>query len=176
VTTLRSSPPPLSFFVLFCFVFNRGFSWLSLELTVYTRLASNSDCLPLPPKCWNSRCVPPYLAMPCAVCHHVCYVPFLSQTSRVIDISILWSSLSDLTMEMNRFRLIGPLSHCILTSALRAAPVHTVSKHGRFVRPHIQSRILLGCHIICYYQLIFAYIFFNLSLLEDGISVGVIVN
>ncbi|XP_034371821.1 ribonucleases P/MRP protein subunit POP1 [Arvicanthis niloticus] len=33
--------------------------------------------------------------------------------------------VSDLTMEMNRFRLIGPLSHCILTSALRAAPVHT---------------------------------------------------
>ncbi|KAK7812642.1 hypothetical protein U0070_016112 [Myodes glareolus] len=32
---------------------------------------------------------------------------------------------SDLTMEMNRFRLIGPLSHCILTSALRAAPLHT---------------------------------------------------
>ncbi|CAH7118168.1 ribonucleases P/MRP protein subunit POP1 [Phodopus roborovskii] len=33
--------------------------------------------------------------------------------------------ISDLTMEMNRFRLIGPLSHCILTSALRAAPLHT---------------------------------------------------
>lgn len=32
--------------------------------------------------------------------------------------------VSDLTMEMNRFRLVGPLSHCILTSALRAAPVH----------------------------------------------------
>ncbi|XP_036064890.1 ribonucleases P/MRP protein subunit POP1 isoform X2 [Onychomys torridus] len=33
--------------------------------------------------------------------------------------------ISDLTMEMNRFRLIGPLSHCILTSALSAAPLHT---------------------------------------------------
>ncbi|XP_055476131.1 ribonucleases P/MRP protein subunit POP1 [Psammomys obesus] len=33
--------------------------------------------------------------------------------------------ISDLTMEMNRFRLIGPLSHCILISALQAAPVHT---------------------------------------------------
>ncbi|XP_054982812.1 ribonucleases P/MRP protein subunit POP1 [Sorex araneus] len=34
-------------------------------------------------------------------------------------------TVSDLTMEFNRFRLIGPLSHCILTEALRAAPVHT---------------------------------------------------
>ncbi|XP_051015421.1 ribonucleases P/MRP protein subunit POP1 [Acomys russatus] len=33
--------------------------------------------------------------------------------------------ISDLTMEMSRFRLIGPLSHCILTSALRPAPMHT---------------------------------------------------
>lgn len=33
--------------------------------------------------------------------------------------------ISDLTMEMNRFRLIGPLSHSILTEALKAAPVHT---------------------------------------------------
>ncbi|XP_008829764.1 ribonucleases P/MRP protein subunit POP1 [Nannospalax galili] len=33
--------------------------------------------------------------------------------------------ISDLTMEINRFRLIGPLSQCILTSALKAAPVHT---------------------------------------------------
>ncbi|XP_061027450.1 ribonucleases P/MRP protein subunit POP1 isoform X2 [Eubalaena glacialis] len=34
--------------------------------------------------------------------------------------------ISDLTMEMNRFRLIGPLSHSILTEALKAASVHTV--------------------------------------------------
>ncbi|OBS57497.1 hypothetical protein A6R68_11379 [Neotoma lepida] len=33
--------------------------------------------------------------------------------------------ISDLAMEMNRFRLIGPLSHRILTSALAAAPLHT---------------------------------------------------
>ncbi|XP_048214411.1 ribonucleases P/MRP protein subunit POP1 [Perognathus longimembris pacificus] len=33
--------------------------------------------------------------------------------------------ISDLTMEMNRFRLIGPLSHSILTEALKAASVHT---------------------------------------------------
>nr|XP_036851722.1 ribonucleases P/MRP protein subunit POP1 [Manis javanica] len=33
--------------------------------------------------------------------------------------------VSDLTMEMNRFRLIGPLSHSILTEALKAACVHT---------------------------------------------------
>ncbi|EPY75490.1 processing of precursor 1, ribonuclease P/MRP subunit [Camelus ferus] len=33
--------------------------------------------------------------------------------------------ISDLTMEMNRFRLIGPLSHSILTKALKAASVHT---------------------------------------------------
>ncbi|ELW47434.1 Ribonucleases P/MRP protein subunit POP1 [Tupaia chinensis] len=34
--------------------------------------------------------------------------------------------ISDLTMEMNRFRLIGPLSHSILTEALKAASVLTV--------------------------------------------------
>ncbi|XP_006900086.1 PREDICTED: ribonucleases P/MRP protein subunit POP1 [Elephantulus edwardii] len=33
--------------------------------------------------------------------------------------------ISDLTMEMNRYRLIGPLSHCILTEALKAAAVLT---------------------------------------------------
>ncbi|TKC41560.1 ribonucleases P/MRP protein subunit POP1 isoform X2 [Monodon monoceros] len=33
--------------------------------------------------------------------------------------------ISDLTMEMNRFRLIGPLAHSILTEALKAASVHT---------------------------------------------------
>ncbi|XP_007532385.2 ribonucleases P/MRP protein subunit POP1 [Erinaceus europaeus] len=32
--------------------------------------------------------------------------------------------ISDLTMEMNRFRLIGPLSHSILTEALKAASAH----------------------------------------------------
>lgn len=35
-------------------------------------------------------------------------------------------SFSDLTMEMNRFRLIGPLSPSILTEALKAASIHTV--------------------------------------------------
>nr|XP_010586723.1 ribonucleases P/MRP protein subunit POP1 isoform X1 [Loxodonta africana] len=34
--------------------------------------------------------------------------------------------ISDLTMEMNRYRLIGPLSHSVLTEALKAASVHTV--------------------------------------------------
>ncbi|XP_052017040.1 ribonucleases P/MRP protein subunit POP1 [Apodemus sylvaticus] len=43
--------------------------------------------------------------------------------------------VSDLTMEMNRFRLIGPLSHCILTSALRAAPAHT-GEEGAEETPH----------------------------------------
>uniref|UniRef100_A0A9L0TL34 POP1 homolog, ribonuclease P/MRP subunit n=1 Tax=Equus caballus TaxID=9796 RepID=A0A9L0TL34_HORSE len=33
--------------------------------------------------------------------------------------------ISDLTMEMNRFRLIGPLAHAILTETLKAASVHT---------------------------------------------------
>ncbi|XP_041422492.1 ribonucleases P/MRP protein subunit POP1 isoform X2 [Xenopus laevis] len=32
--------------------------------------------------------------------------------------------ISDLTMEFVRYRLIGPLSHCVLTEALRAAPLH----------------------------------------------------
>uniref|UniRef100_A0A8C5RLN2 POP1 homolog, ribonuclease P/MRP subunit n=1 Tax=Laticauda laticaudata TaxID=8630 RepID=A0A8C5RLN2_LATLA len=45
-----------------------------------------------------------------------------------------WSSqttgitVSDLTMEILRYRLIGPLSHCVLTEALKVAFVHTVSK------------------------------------------------
>ncbi|KAM4706292.1 ribonucleases P/MRP protein subunit POP1 [Rhinophrynus dorsalis] len=32
--------------------------------------------------------------------------------------------ISDLTMEIVRYRLIGPLSHCVLSEALRAAPLH----------------------------------------------------
>uniref|UniRef100_A0A8C6XG81 POP1 homolog, ribonuclease P/MRP subunit n=1 Tax=Naja naja TaxID=35670 RepID=A0A8C6XG81_NAJNA len=44
-----------------------------------------------------------------------------------------WSSqttgitISDLTMEILRYRLIGPLSHCVLTEALKVAFVHTVN-------------------------------------------------
>ncbi|XP_066481384.1 ribonucleases P/MRP protein subunit POP1 [Tiliqua scincoides] len=33
--------------------------------------------------------------------------------------------ISDLTMEILRYRLIGPLSHCVLTEALKVASVHT---------------------------------------------------
>ncbi|XP_075069954.1 ribonucleases P/MRP protein subunit POP1 [Mixophyes fleayi] len=33
-------------------------------------------------------------------------------------------SIRDLTMEFVRYRLVGPLSHCVLTDALRAAPLH----------------------------------------------------
>ncbi|XP_030045649.1 ribonucleases P/MRP protein subunit POP1 [Microcaecilia unicolor] len=33
--------------------------------------------------------------------------------------------ISDLTMEIMRFRLIGPLSHCVLGEVLKAAPVHS---------------------------------------------------
>ncbi|XP_060099432.1 ribonucleases P/MRP protein subunit POP1 [Heteronotia binoei] len=33
--------------------------------------------------------------------------------------------ISDLTMEILRYRLIGPLLHCVLTEALKAASVHT---------------------------------------------------
>ena len=52
-------------------------------------------------------------------------------------------------MEMNRFRLIGPLSHSILTEALKAASVHTVRVNlialfysgqvllSKFVKPNI---------------------------------------
>ncbi|XP_053571212.1 ribonucleases P/MRP protein subunit POP1 [Bombina bombina] len=42
----------------------------------------------------------------------------------------IWTSkdssiiIRDLTMEMVRYRLIGPLSHCVLTEALRSAPIH----------------------------------------------------
>ncbi|XP_016053956.1 PREDICTED: ribonucleases P/MRP protein subunit POP1 [Miniopterus natalensis] len=43
--------------------------------------------------------------------------------------------ISDLTMEINRFRLIGPLSHSILTEALKAAPVHTEGE-GTEKTPH----------------------------------------
>lgn len=46
-----------------------------------------------------------------------------------MEVSILrpFLSFSDLTMEVNRLRLIGPLSHSVLTEALKAASVHTVS-------------------------------------------------
>ncbi|XP_062984837.1 ribonucleases P/MRP protein subunit POP1-like [Elgaria multicarinata webbii] len=40
-----------------------------------------------------------------------------SQTTGVV--------ISDLTMEILRYRLIGPLSHCVLTEALKVASVHT---------------------------------------------------
>ncbi|XP_063307284.1 ribonucleases P/MRP protein subunit POP1 [Pelobates fuscus] len=33
--------------------------------------------------------------------------------------------ISDLTMEIVRYRLVGPLSHSVLTEVLRAAPLHT---------------------------------------------------
>nr|XP_033790437.1 ribonucleases P/MRP protein subunit POP1 isoform X2 [Geotrypetes seraphini] len=33
--------------------------------------------------------------------------------------------ISDLTMELIRFRLIGPLSHCVLGEVLKAAPIHS---------------------------------------------------
>ncbi|KAJ6653810.1 hypothetical protein lerEdw1_008654 [Lerista edwardsae] len=45
--------------------------------------------------------------------------------------SYCWTSqttgivISDLTMEILRYRLIGPLSHCVLTEALKVASVHT---------------------------------------------------
>ncbi|XP_015261346.1 PREDICTED: ribonucleases P/MRP protein subunit POP1 [Gekko japonicus] len=34
-------------------------------------------------------------------------------------------AIRDLTMEILRYRLIGPLSHCVLTESLKAASVHT---------------------------------------------------
>ncbi|XP_054841114.1 ribonucleases P/MRP protein subunit POP1 [Eublepharis macularius] len=42
---------------------------------------------------------------------------WISQTSGIM--------ISDLTMEILRYRLIGPLSHCVLTEALKAASVHS---------------------------------------------------
>lgn len=33
----------------------------------------------------------------------------------------------DLTMEIVRYRLVGPLSNCVLNDALHPAPVHKVS-------------------------------------------------
>lgn len=49
--------------------------------------------------------------------------------------SVTLVSSSDLTMELLRFRLIGPLSSCVLTEALKAASVQTVrrSSVGMFV-------------------------------------------
>jgi hypothetical protein len=53
----------LSFYFLFFYFFETAFLFVALavlELTLYTRLASNSEiCLPLPPECWGQRCVPP---------------------------------------------------------------------------------------------------------------------
>ncbi|XP_036596891.1 ribonucleases P/MRP protein subunit POP1 [Trichosurus vulpecula] len=43
--------------------------------------------------------------------------------------------VSDLTMEMNRYRLIGPLSHSILTEALKTASVYTEVEDAETV-PH----------------------------------------
>jgi hypothetical protein len=46
----------IKFVFVFCFVFETGFLSIALavlELTLLTRLASNSEiCLSLPPKCW----------------------------------------------------------------------------------------------------------------------------
>ncbi|XP_038601098.1 ribonucleases P/MRP protein subunit POP1 [Tachyglossus aculeatus] len=53
-----------------------------------------------------------------------------SWTSQTTGITI-----SDLTMEMNRYRLIGPLSHCVLTEALKAASVQTDVGDGE-ATPH----------------------------------------
>ncbi|XP_049629822.1 ribonucleases P/MRP protein subunit POP1 [Suncus etruscus] len=39
-------------------------------------------------------------------------------------------TVSDLTLELNRFRLIGPLSHRVLTEALKPAPVHSGSEEA----------------------------------------------
>ncbi|XP_070248330.1 ribonucleases P/MRP protein subunit POP1 [Myotis yumanensis] len=56
---------------------------------------------------------------------------FMGDGTRAAHEPRSWSSsttgivISDLTMEINRFRLIGPLSHAILTEALQAAAVHT---------------------------------------------------
>lgn len=72
--------------------------------------------------------------------------PFLplAQTSCMMKISILRPvlSFSDLTMEMNRFRLIGPLSHSILTEALKIASVHTVRLNVTVM--FYSSRVLLS--------------------------------
>jgi hypothetical protein len=52
----------------FFFVFETGFLCVVLavlELTLYTRLASNSEIrLPLPPKCWDYRRAPPLPSWP----------------------------------------------------------------------------------------------------------------
>ncbi|XP_058034597.1 ribonucleases P/MRP protein subunit POP1 [Ahaetulla prasina] len=51
--------------------------------------------------------------------------------TRELNQPYCWSSqttgvtISDLTMEILRYRLIGPLSHCVLTEALKVAFVHT---------------------------------------------------
>ena len=55
------------FFVFVFFFFETGFLCIALavlELTLLTRLASNSEIrLPLPPKCWDQRRVPPCPAL-----------------------------------------------------------------------------------------------------------------
>ncbi|XP_053322750.1 ribonucleases P/MRP protein subunit POP1 [Spea bombifrons] len=38
-------------------------------------------------------------------------------------------TIRDLTMEIVRYRLVGPLSHCVLTEALRAAPLHKAAEN-----------------------------------------------
>lgn len=69
-----------------------------------------------------------------------------------MEISILrpFLSFSDLTMEMNRFRLIGPLSHSILTEALKIASVHTVRLNVTvmFYSSHVLLSRLVKTNII----------------------------
>lgn len=113
----------------------------------------------------------------------------MAQTLCTVDVSISrpFLSFSDLTMEMNRLRLIGPLSHSILTEALKAASVQTVrvnatvvlySTHvllSKFVRPNIfryrlgPQPINVSFSVSASYQRLG-----HLPLLEEQISVNLI--
>lgn len=64
-------------------------------------------------------------------------LPVATAVVYVVEVSLLSLSLScsDLTMEINRFRLIGPLCHAVLTEALQAAAAHTVRVSVTVVTP-----------------------------------------
>uniref|UniRef100_A0A8C5MUQ1 POP1 homolog, ribonuclease P/MRP subunit n=1 Tax=Leptobrachium leishanense TaxID=445787 RepID=A0A8C5MUQ1_9ANUR len=45
-------------------------------------------------------------------------------------------TITDLTLEIVRYRLVGPLSHCVLADALRAAPLHEQTIEDPGSGPH----------------------------------------
>ena len=71
ISSILSDIPcnPQFYHAYFLFVFKTRFlcvAWAVRELTLYTRMASNSEIhLPLPPQCWDYRHLPPLPSLSC---------------------------------------------------------------------------------------------------------------